>query len=154
MIRIAGIIHCSCEAPPPKAWLLLVLEQNLWFFTESWGMMSARECRGKVLRELFQKLTVSRGRASCGTAQSAKSLKLAIARRGEKQSGGLFFVGYPRRAAPGAKHKMIKVSNMIPQISVKRETYYFYIISFIRDFCRGKCVRITRTCDRSETLSH
>ena len=86
--------------------------------------MPARECRGKVLLELFQKLTVSRGRASCGTAQSAKSLMLPIARRGEKQSGGLFFVGNPRRGFPSAKHKMIKVSNMIPQLSVKRERLY------------------------------
>ncbi len=39
-------------------------------------MKWARECLLKVLPPLFQKLTVSRGRASCRTPQSAKSFFL------------------------------------------------------------------------------
>ena len=77
-------------------------------------MMSARECRGKVLLELFQKLTVSRGRASCRTPQSAKSLKLAIAQEGRKTVRWTVFRWEPSPGGPSAKHKMIKVSNMIP----------------------------------------
>ena len=56
-----------------------------WFFKKSWGMMSARECRGKVLLELFQKLAVSRGRASCGTGRVGNLSSLQL-REGEKNS--------------------------------------------------------------------
>ena len=71
-----------------------------WFFTESWGMMSARECRGKVLLELFQKLTVSRGRASCRTPQSAKSLMLPIAQEGRKTVRWTVFRWEPSPGVP------------------------------------------------------
>ena len=87
-------------------------------------MMSARECRGKVLLELFQKLTVSRGRASCGTAQSAKSLMPPIAQEGRKTVRWTVFRWEPSPGGPSAKHKMIKVSNIIPQLSVKRDFNY------------------------------
>ena len=77
-------------------------------------MMSARECRGKVLVELFQKLTVSRGRASCRTAQSAKSLILPIAQEGRKTVRWTVFRWESSPGGPSAKHKMIKVSNRFP----------------------------------------
>ncbi len=62
--------------------------------------MSARECREKVLRELFQKLTVSRVRASCRTPQSAKSLMLTLAQEGRKTGRWTVFRWEPSPGVP------------------------------------------------------
>ncbi|MBQ2758300.1 MAG: hypothetical protein IJE93_00865 [Clostridia bacterium] len=50
--------------------------------------------------ELFQKLTVSRGRASCRTPQSAKALKLAIAQEGRKTVRWTVFRWEPSPGVP------------------------------------------------------
>ncbi|MBQ9945496.1 MAG: hypothetical protein IJO68_03115, partial [Clostridia bacterium] len=60
---------------------------------------------------------------SCGTAQSAKSLKLAIAQEGRKTVRWTVFRWEPSPGGPSAKHKMIKVSNIIPQLSVKHLSF-------------------------------
>jgi len=85
---------------PLKVFVLLILDKlpeiiqiMKKLFQRHIGTSSAG---AKVLVELFQKLTVSRGRASCRTPQSAKFLTRKKSAGGEeKQSGGLFFVGSP-----------------------------------------------------------